>query len=689
MGPVPFNDLRRHWAPHADRLEAAVQRVVRSGWYLLGPETEAFESEFAASATWRAASAVANGTDALEIALRALGCGPGDEVIVAANAGMYATTAVPRHRRHAGVRRRRPGIAAPRPPTSARRARDAEHGAVVATHLYGNVVDVDALRRIAPTRSSPIVEDGAQAHGASIDGRPVGSLGDIAAFSFYPTKNLGALGDAGAVVSNRPELLERARRCASTDGSRATWPRSAGRPELADRRDAGGRAARVPARVSRAQRPARAVSVRSTCEALGDRLTFVDAGRPADRVRRRTSAWSGRRTAIDSGRTRRRRGRLRGPLPGPRPPAAGAPGPPLPARRPRRDRARLRARCSASRASPSCATTRSSESSTRVRDHVTAPTRAAAPTTLARDTAADDGSPSSSRSTATRRRSRPARRLAARRAPRGRRVPGGLRRRRQPGPVRGDPASRASRLGPAGHPGGPVPQLRIVRGDQGRARARRRRLLRGDGRRPPGAPGAALEFVERLGAGDVDLVLGRREGGPTRFVSRIERRRSSGASTVASCSRHAARRGRRVRLQRGGALADPRAGGGELVARRACCSGSASGAPRSATSACREPRARAAWTLAKKVRYLSDSIFSFTDLPIRFLLLVGLSRVRDREPRSRVVVGARGGSNVIDGPRLHPAHARGPASSGSSSPSASASSGPTSGGPTRTPSTDR
>ena len=208
-GPVPFNDLRRHWAPSSGRLEAALQRVVRSGWFLLGPETEAFESEFAAFCGTSGCAAVANGTDALEIALRALSCGPDDQVIVAANAGMYATIAA---------------LATGATPIFAEIERTSlllsaasvaslvtpKTVAVVATHLYGNVVDVEALRRVLP-EGLPIVEDGAQAHGASIDGRMVGSLGDVAAFSFYPTKNLGALGDGGAVVSNRPELLERAR----------------------------------------------------------------------------------------------------------------------------------------------------------------------------------------------------------------------------------------------------------------------------------------------------------------------------------------------------------------------------------------------------------------------------------------------------------------------------------------------
>jgi aminotransferase EvaB len=206
---VPFNDLRRHWAPLAERLEAAATRVLRSGWFLLGPETEAFESEFAAFCGAPESVAVANGTDALEIALRALGCKAGDEVVVTANAGMYSTTAT----LAIGAA---PVFAEIDPrslllsDTSAGALVSAKTVAVVATHLYGNVVDIDQLRRHLPS-GLPIVEDCAQAHGAAIDGRTVGSLGDVAAFSFYPTKNLGAIGDAGAVVSSHADVLARAR----------------------------------------------------------------------------------------------------------------------------------------------------------------------------------------------------------------------------------------------------------------------------------------------------------------------------------------------------------------------------------------------------------------------------------------------------------------------------------------------
>ncbi len=209
MQPVPFNDLRRHWEPLSDRLSRAAQRVLNSGRFVLGPETEAFEVEFAEFCGGGECVAVANGTNALEIALSSLGCGPGDEVVVAANAGMYATTAV----LATGAC---PVFAEVEPQSllisraSVASLLSASTLAVVATHLYGDVADVPRLRSVLPSRVA-IVEDGAQAHGASLDGQSVGSSGDIAAFSFYPTKNLGAVGDAGAVVSNRTDLIERAR----------------------------------------------------------------------------------------------------------------------------------------------------------------------------------------------------------------------------------------------------------------------------------------------------------------------------------------------------------------------------------------------------------------------------------------------------------------------------------------------
>jgi dTDP-4-amino-4,6-dideoxygalactose transaminase len=206
---IPFNDLGRYTREVGSGIGAATQRVIESGWFLLGPETERFEQAFAIACGADHAVAVANGTDALEIALRALGCEPGDEVITVANAGMYATTAT----LAIGAV---PVFADVDPATL---LLDLDQAAtlvtdrtrvVVATHLYGNVVDVPRLRAALPAGVA-VLEDAAQAHGASLRSSPVGSLGAAAAFSFYPTKNLGALGDAGAIVTSDAALARRAR----------------------------------------------------------------------------------------------------------------------------------------------------------------------------------------------------------------------------------------------------------------------------------------------------------------------------------------------------------------------------------------------------------------------------------------------------------------------------------------------
>ncbi len=206
---VPFNDLGRVDAGLTARLRAAAVRVVDSGWYLLGPETDSFEAAFASFCDSTGSVAVGNGTDALEISLRAIGCVRGDDVVVVANAGMYATTAC----LAIGAR---PVFADVDPatllatPERVRAVVTDQTTAVVVTHLYGAVVDVPAIRAVLPD-SVQIVEDAAQAHGARLGHRPVGSLGDVAAFSFYPTKNLGGLGDGGAVVTSDEDVLARAR----------------------------------------------------------------------------------------------------------------------------------------------------------------------------------------------------------------------------------------------------------------------------------------------------------------------------------------------------------------------------------------------------------------------------------------------------------------------------------------------
>jgi len=205
---IALNDLARHHAPLRAELDAAIARVNDRGHYILGPEVEAFEREFAAYCGAAACVAVGNGTDALELALRALGVGAGDEVATVANAGGYATTAI----RAAGatplyvdVEDATLGMD---PGSLAERVKPFTK-AIVVTHLYGRLADVEAIGRIAKERGLALIEDCAQAHGAMRAGKRAGTFGAVGCYSFYPTKNLGALGDAGAVVTGDRALAAR------------------------------------------------------------------------------------------------------------------------------------------------------------------------------------------------------------------------------------------------------------------------------------------------------------------------------------------------------------------------------------------------------------------------------------------------------------------------------------------------
>ncbi|WP_085940061.1 DegT/DnrJ/EryC1/StrS aminotransferase family protein [Azospirillum sp. B4] len=205
---VPLNDLRRSCHRDGDAIAAAMTRVVARGWVLFGPELTAFEAAFAAYCGAGHCLGVGNGTDAMELALRVLGVGPGDEVVTVANAGFYATTAI----LAVGARPVFADVDAETLTLSPAALADAltpRTRAVVATHLYGRLADMDGI--LAAADAIPVIEDCAQAHGARRAGRRAGSFGAIGCFSFYPTKNLGALGDAGAVVTSDPTLADRLR----------------------------------------------------------------------------------------------------------------------------------------------------------------------------------------------------------------------------------------------------------------------------------------------------------------------------------------------------------------------------------------------------------------------------------------------------------------------------------------------
>ena len=199
----------------AGPIAAAIRRVLRSGHYILDTEVGAFEREFAAFLGAGQVVAVASGTDALELALRAAGIRPGDRVITVANTASATVAAI----ELAGAKAVLVDID-PRTMTMApdaleqRLARDRSGAirAVVPVHLYGHPADLPRILEIARRHGVKVIEDCAQAHGAAIQGRRVGTWGDAAAFSFYPTKNLGAIGDGGAVATGNARLAERVRR---------------------------------------------------------------------------------------------------------------------------------------------------------------------------------------------------------------------------------------------------------------------------------------------------------------------------------------------------------------------------------------------------------------------------------------------------------------------------------------------
>jgi dTDP-4-amino-4,6-dideoxygalactose transaminase len=207
---IPFNDLKpQHQALRAELL-AAAQRVIDSGWFPLGPEADAFEREFAPTVGCAHAIGVASGTEALQLGLTALGVEAGDEVLTVSNTAVPTVSAITA----AGGN---PVLVDVHPETltmdpSQLEARITPRAKVVLpVHLFGQTADMDPIVEIARRHGLRVLEDAAQAHCATYKGRPVGALGDACAWSFYPTKNLGALGDAGAVTTNDEAVAARMR----------------------------------------------------------------------------------------------------------------------------------------------------------------------------------------------------------------------------------------------------------------------------------------------------------------------------------------------------------------------------------------------------------------------------------------------------------------------------------------------
>lgn len=207
---IPFLDLK---APHVElreEIDTAIARVVDSGWYILGPEVDAFETEYAAYCQAHHCIGLANGLDALHLALRAMDVGPGDEVIVPSNTYIATWLAVSQ----CG--------ATPVPvepdartcnidPSLIEAAITPRTKVILPVHLYGQPADMDPILAVARKHGLRVLEDAAQAHGARYKGQRIGAHGDAVAWSFYPGKNLGALGDGGAVTTDDPELADRIR----------------------------------------------------------------------------------------------------------------------------------------------------------------------------------------------------------------------------------------------------------------------------------------------------------------------------------------------------------------------------------------------------------------------------------------------------------------------------------------------
>lgn len=204
---IPFNDFKRKYARYRREIDFAVRRVFKSGFFILGQEVACFEQEFAKYSGVKYAVGVNSGTDALFIALKSLGIGHGDEVITVANTATPTVSAI----RMTGAIPRFVDVDAKTFNLDSRKLAKAVNKrtkAILPVHLFGYPADMEAIMRFAKARDLFVVEDACQAHGAEFMGEKVGTIGDIGCFSFYPTKNLGAFGDGGMIVTNKKNLHE-------------------------------------------------------------------------------------------------------------------------------------------------------------------------------------------------------------------------------------------------------------------------------------------------------------------------------------------------------------------------------------------------------------------------------------------------------------------------------------------------
>ena len=205
---IPFLDLKAGYLELQPEIDAAIKRVLDSGWYVLGEEVEAFEREYATYCEAKHCVGVANGLDALHLALLALGVGQGDEVIVPSNT--YIATWLAVSQCGATPIPVEPDVATYNiDPARIEAAITPRTKVILPVHLYGQPADMDQILAIARKYGLKVLEDGAQAHGAKYKGKRLGAHGDVVAWSFYPGKNLGAYGDGGAITTNDPEIADR------------------------------------------------------------------------------------------------------------------------------------------------------------------------------------------------------------------------------------------------------------------------------------------------------------------------------------------------------------------------------------------------------------------------------------------------------------------------------------------------
>jgi len=206
---IPVVDLKSINDTHREAINSAIQRVIDSGWFILGKEVTRFEENFARFSGNQYCSSVANGTDALEIALRALDIKPGDEVLSVSHTAVATISAIERVGAipvFVDIEPKTRGM----DPVKLEKSISSKTKCIIPVHIYGQPCEIEEICNIAKKHGIPVIEDCAQSHGAMFKDKIVGTFGEIAAYSFYPTKNLGALGDGGAITTNSKELFDKA-----------------------------------------------------------------------------------------------------------------------------------------------------------------------------------------------------------------------------------------------------------------------------------------------------------------------------------------------------------------------------------------------------------------------------------------------------------------------------------------------